>query len=69
MSVFIKSNKGYFEVPDGVLKKCKISKAKFEKAKGKAKAEVAGQSHECNLVYLGCCTKCPHGSLWASCLK
>jgi hypothetical protein len=64
MSILIKSDKAYYEVPEAVVKKYKITKKQFEKSRKKASAEVAGQD---GAVYLGCCTKCSYASYWASC--
>jgi hypothetical protein len=67
MSILIKSEEGYYEIPADVLEKCKISKEQFEEGREKMSADVEGQSsHE---VYIGnvCCMD--KRSLWASCLK
>lgn len=68
MSILIKSGKNYYEIPANVLKKCKITKAKFEKGKKKMStkksADVTGQSD----VYIGASCCLDKKSLWASCL-
>jgi len=68
MSILIKSGKNYYAIPTNVLKKCKISKAKFEKGGKKKSADVAGQCWEdCSLVDLTTCCM-DKRSYFASCL-
>ncbi len=66
MSILIKSGKKYYAIPTSVLKKCKISKAKFEKANKKKSAEVAGQSCDYVVDLTTCCMD--KRSYFASCL-
>jgi hypothetical protein len=70
MSILIKSEEGFYEIPADVLKKYKISKEQFEKGLQKMSPDVEGQMPlvptcpsygECKL----CMDK---KSLWASCL-
>ena len=44
MSILIKSGDKFFEIPDDVLEKCKITKEQFEKGCKEVSADVAGQS-------------------------
>jgi hypothetical protein len=68
MAILIKSAKEYYEIPDEVLKKCKITKEQFEKGREKLSADVEGQCSDCTLVDLRTCCM-DKLSLWASCLK
>ena len=68
MPILIKSEEEYYEIPDKVLKKCKVSKEQFEKGREKMAADVEGQCGDCSLVDLRPCD-CNFKSYWASCLK
>lgn len=72
MSILIKSEKVYYEIPNDVLEKCKISKEQFEKGLSELSADVARQKRiswdsDCTLVDLTSCCMTKQ-SLWASCL-
>jgi hypothetical protein len=62
MSILIGGKKAYYEIPENVLKKCKITKAKFEKLRKTKAAEVAGQEPR-----VGHACSCSYASFWASC--
>ena len=68
MSILIKSEKKYYEIPNDVLEKCEISKEQFENGLKEISADVAGQSAEDlhNVVDLTTC-KMDLASIWASC--
>jgi hypothetical protein len=62
MSILIKSEEGYYEIPADVLEKCKISKEQFEEGREKMPNDVATQASVpkseggCNLVDLSACS-------------
>ena len=67
MAILITAGKAYYQISDAVLKKCKITKKQYEKARKEATAEVAGQSCDDYVIDLrGCCMS--KKSYLASCL-
>ena len=68
MAILLKSGEEYFELSDEVLKKSKITKEQYEKAREKGSGDVAGQSWDsiCSLVDLSTCCWSKQ-SYWASC--
>ena len=71
MSILVKKGEKYYEIPDKVLAKCKITKKAFLKCAEGMSGEVAGQGinwdGDCSLVDLRTCCMSKK-SLWASCL-